>query len=87
MRKTGYSLLIIFWNYGVNYSEFEQKILVLETENRLLREQSERSTTAVEDIAKQPRINTTNNNHLKFWTEDGYFYENPNEIDLNMFVM
>ena len=47
------------------YSEFEQKILVLETENRLLREQSERSTTAVEDIAKQPRINTTNNNHNK----------------------
>lgn len=47
------------------YSEFEQKILVLETENRLLREQSERSTTVVEEIAKQPRVTTTNNNHNK----------------------
>jgi hypothetical protein len=48
-----------------SFNEFEQKILVLETENRMLREQSNRSTTTVEEIAKQPRVNTTTNNHNK----------------------
>ena len=44
-------------------TELDQKILILETENRMLREQNERSTTTVEEIAKQPRVNTTNNNN------------------------
>jgi len=51
-----------------SYSEnqkLKERIIELETENRMLREQSDRSTTTVEEIAKQPRVNTTNNNHNK----------------------
>jgi len=42
-------------------------VVAVETEVRILREQNERSTTTVEEIAKQPRINasTTNNNNQK----------------------
>ena len=43
----------------------KERIIELETENRMLREQSERSINAVEEIAKQPRVATTNNNHNK----------------------
>ena len=48
-------------------ASLEQQVLKieLETENRMLREQSERSINAVEEIAKQPRVATTNNNHNK----------------------
>ena len=48
-------------------ANLEQQVLTieLETENRMLREQSERSINAVEEIAKQPRVATTNNNHNK----------------------
>jgi hypothetical protein len=37
----------------------------LETEIRLLREQNERSTSTVEEIAKQPRVTSTTNNNQK----------------------
>ena len=45
-------------------ASLEQQVMTikLETENRMLREQSERSATAVEEIAKQPRVQQTNNN-------------------------
>ena len=41
------------------------RLIAVETEVRILREQNERTTSTVEEIAKQPRINastTTNNN-------------------------
>ena len=47
--------------------KLKERNIAVETEVRILREQNERSTTTVEEIAKQPRINasTTNNNNQK----------------------
>ena len=43
----------------------KERIIQLEAENRLLREQSKESQSTINEIAKQPRIATTNNNHNK----------------------
>jgi hypothetical protein len=40
-------------------------VIAVETEVRILREQNERSTSTVEEIAKQPRITSTTNNNQK----------------------
>jgi hypothetical protein len=44
--------------------ELKNEILVLKTEVRMLREQNERSTSAVEEIAKQPRVQQNNNQKI-----------------------
>ena len=46
-------------------NEIEQKNIRLTIENELLREQSKESQSTINEIAKQPRVATTNNNHNK----------------------
>jgi len=44
--------------------ELSYRIGILETEVRILREQNERSTSTVEEIAKQPRVQQNNNQKI-----------------------
>jgi hypothetical protein len=48
-------------------ASLEQQVLKieLETENRMLREHSKDNQSTINEIAKQPRVATTNNNHNK----------------------
>jgi hypothetical protein len=50
----------------VKIASLEQQVMTikLETENRMLREQSERSVNTVEEIAKQPRVQQNNNQKI-----------------------
>jgi hypothetical protein len=58
-----YVIHIILCIYENNLEN--QNLRELETENRLLREQSKESQSTINEIAKQPRVATTNNNHNK----------------------
>ena len=55
----------IIYENNLENQNLKERIIELETENRLLREQSKESQSTINEIAKQPRVATTNNNHNK----------------------
>lgn len=54
---------LIINNNNLENQELKVRIIELEAENRLLREHSNNNQSTINEIAKQPRVATTNNNN------------------------
>lgn len=68
-----------------NLKNLEQKILTLETELKIYKEQSNKIYNTVEEIAKQPRVSTMTNNKIMINTPIDLSYKTVNKVIQNNF--